>query len=78
MYTFSSFLHREGIYNLSKTRSKKQSKEATVAIEEREPREVLEGEVLPVDPIVVGGEESDGDSLPEVVDLSDEADGEVI
>ena len=78
MYTFCSFLHREGIYNLSKTRSKKQSKEATVAIEEREPREVLEGEVLPVDPIVVGGEESDGDSLPEVVDLSDEADGEVI
>jgi len=73
---FLSFLHREGISNLSKIRSKKQSREAQGAVVESEPVEVLEGEVLPVDPPIVA--DSEGDSLPEVIDLSDESDADVI
>lgn len=76
MYTLSAFFYRKGIYNLSKTRSKKQPNEAQVASEETEPLEVLEGEVLPSDP--VGGEENEEENLPEVIDLSDESDGEVV
>ena len=73
---FPAFLHREGICNLSKIRTKKQSREAQGAVVESEPIEVLEGEVLPVDPPVAA--DSEGDSLPEVIDLSDESDADVI
>ena len=76
MYTLPAFFHREGICNLSKTRSKKQPDEAQDAVVEREPIEVLEGEVLPVDPPVTA--DTEGEPLPEVIDLSDESDADVI
>ena len=78
MYTLSAFLHRKGIYNLSKIRSKKQPHEAKAAVEESQPLEVLEGEVLPVEPVAVGQEAGEGDPHPEVIDLSDESDDEVV
>jgi RNA polymerase sigma-32 factor len=76
VYTLSAFSYRKGIYNLSKIRSKKQPNEAQVASQETEPLEVLEGEVLPSDP--AGGEENEEENLPEVIDLSEESDGEVV
>ncbi len=63
---------------MSKTRIKKQSKGSSGTQIESEPLELLEGEVLPVDPIVVEREDGEGEPLPEVIDLSDESDGEVV
>ena len=55
---------------MSKSRLKNPRVEPKERATEREPVEVLEAEVLPVEPAETGEE---GDDLPEVIDLSEDA-----
>lgn len=71
----TAFLFSSGVLNLSKTRSKKQGKEIRSRVEDSEPVEVVEAEVLPAETMPSPGSDIDLEEAQplDVIEISDGA-----